>query len=127
MKKLSKLKPRVQIDLKYLDMWDLELVSVSDWLDYESKQVVGKKYDVVVIKDNIVLDGYPKNANKFEKFTVKVKGTPSYIVNPDDAVKIVGITKLVTYGDYGNEISCEAKAVVTVDDYRALQARQHKG
>jgi hypothetical protein len=127
MKKLAKLKPMVQIDLKYLDMWELELVSVTDWVDYESKQVIGKKYYLAVAKDNIVMDGYPKNTNKYEKFYVKVKGTPTHVVNPDDIVKIVGITKLVTYGDYGNDISCEAKAVVTMDDYRALQARQHKG
>ena len=126
MKKLAKLKPQIQIDLKYLDMWELELVSVTDWVDYETKQVIGKKYDVVVTKDNIIMDGYPKNANKYEKFTIKVKGTPTYTVTPDDKVKIVGVTKLVTYGDYGNDISCEAKAVVKLDDYRALQSRQHK-
>lgn len=127
MKKLAKLKPQIQLDLKFLDLWTLELVSVSDWIDYDSKQTIGKKYDVVVTKDDIVMDGYPKNANKYEKFTVKVKGTPSHTVNVDDQVKIVGVTKLITYGDYGNDISCEAKAVVTLADYRALQARQgHK-
>lgn len=124
MKKLNALRPAVEITPTIFDSWELKLLAVTDWTDYNTKKHLGKKYEVVIVNDNYEGDNYPKGANNYEKFYVKIASDKQMPVDINDTVKIVGIRKLKIYGAYNDGINCEAQGLVTPEEYEKLKAKQ---
>lgn len=126
MKNLFALRPTIEFSPSVLDDWQLQLVSVSDWADYESKKHLGKKYEVVILEDNHEAEGYEKGSNNFEKFYVKVANDKQMPVDVRDAVKIVGIKKLKIYGKWSDGLTCEAQGLVSPEEYDRLKAQKQQ-
>lgn len=126
MKKLNSLRPSIEITPTIFDAWELKLLSVSDWTDYNTKKHLGKKYEVVIVNDSHEAENYPKGANNYEKFYVKIPSDKPMSVDINDAVKIVGIRKLKIYGAYNDGLNCEAQGLVTPTEYAQLKAKQQR-
>lgn len=124
MKKLTTLRPAIEFSPSVLDNWELRLLSVSDWKDFDSKKHLGKKYEVVIMVDNHESDDYEKGSNVFEKFFVKIPSDKTMPVEVNDIVKIVGLKKLKIYGKWSDGLTCEAQGLVTPEEYEKLKAKQ---
>ncbi len=94
----------------------LMVTGCKPWVDFESKETLGTKLDVVITEDNTIYrekDG-EHISNLYEKFSVKISqkvavpsGTEITLVNPVGTV----------YGDYRNLLS------VVVDDIKIVQPK----
>lgn len=93
----------------------LQVVGLSDWSDFKTKQKLGVKVDVAIVEDRTQYDTKPGEvvSNKFEKIAVKVK-KDAVAAKPDDIVELVNPVCKV-YGDYQNQLS------VTCNDLRVLE------
>lgn len=89
----------------------LEVLSIRDWIDFHSKEVLGKRIEVVVLVDNTKYDltqsGY-EITNKYEKFQIKISNLND--VKVGDQVEIINGQAKV-YGDYQNQLSIEADSL----------------
>ena len=124
MKNLFALRPSVEFSPSVLDDWQLKLVSISDWADYQTKKHLGKKYELVIMEDNHEGEGYEKGSNNYEKFYVKMPHDKQMPVDVGDIVKIVGIKKLKIYGKWSDGLTCEAQGLVSPEEYDRLKAQQ---
>lgn len=92
----------------------LQVVSVNDWVEYESKERLGTKVEVVIVSDKTPYNMKPGEqvTNRFEKLVIKVK-KDSVSAMPDDKVRLVN-PECKIWGDYSNQLS------VTCDDLEVL-------
>mgnify|MGYP000027202843 FL=1 len=99
---------------RFLSGKRLEVVGVSPWSEYETKEILGTKISTVIADDQTV---YPTRSgetisNKYEQMVVKVRklglnipiGSSIELINP------VG----VVYGEYHNRLS------LTADDVKVI-------
>lgn len=92
----------------------LMVLSCSPWVDYETKEKLGQKTEVVIIEDKTpykpAKDGSVKS-NLYEKMNVKTKKDISLPIG--SIVELIG-AKGEVYGDYRNQLS------VTAEDIRVV-------
>lgn len=82
-------------------------VNASEWKDYNTKQLLGTKVQLMVITDNTKYDKEGVN-NIGEKFTVKVPGVElgAYLkFEPMKTAVKVNCENAVVWGDYQNNLS----------------------
>lgn len=90
-----------------------QVISISEWVDYNTKAHMGKKYEALITKD---ITPYKQNngehvTNAFEKITFKVSKDVN--VPAGAYIEPVNVTATV-YGDYRNQLS------VTADNIRVI-------
>lgn len=98
----------------------LRVTGISENADYNTKEHLGTKVEVVIAKDGTPYhckDGELKN-NRYEKLTLKVNKDVN--VNLDDMVKPVNPVATV-YGQYRNQLS------IKCDDIQVLPPKQSGG
>lgn len=90
-----------------------QVLSITEWLDYESKAHMGKKYEALITKDITpykLKDG-EHVSNAFEKITFKVRKD----VNVPAGAFVMPVNVSATvYGEYRNQLS------VTADDIKVI-------
>lgn len=124
MRQLNALKNPIQFDLKtLLNGWTLELQSVSEWKEFETEKIIGTKYNVIITNDTIRKDGYDEQANRYQRFALKVRKIDAKSYPVGTIVVPRGITKAITWGDYQNNISIECEAVISLDEYKRMAGR----
>ena len=89
------------------------VTGVRPWLDYDTKEHLGTKIDVIIAEDKTVYD--TKNGetvtNQYEKLAFKI---PKDIKIPTDA-RVTPVNPVaVVYGQYRNQLS------VTADDIKVI-------
>lgn len=112
---MKKLRQFVSFDCKaFFVEKKLQLVGISDWIDYDTKKKLGVKADVAIVVDRTQYDTKPGEivSNKFEKFAVKVK-RGHLDIEPDSIVSLVNPIGKV-YGDFSNQLA------VTCDDIQVV-------
>lgn len=88
---------------------------IETWRDFDTKEVLGMKVDVTIVKDNTPYkqkDG-EHVTNLLKTLTVKVPKT-NVSINVGDYARIVNPVATV-YGQYRNELSVKADDVQTVN------------
>lgn len=88
----------------------LVLTSVSEWRDYQSKELMGMKVEATITEDNTSYktNGNLPISNLYNKLTIKVPGKVDLPIGTE--VEIVD-GEATVYGDYRNQLSIKAKAV----------------
>lgn len=103
---MKKLNQFVRFDCQsFLEGKQLQALSQKDWVDFETKNVLGTVVETVIVEDNTDYHLKPGEqvTNQFEKMNVKVAktgvripvGSKIELVNPVGTV----------YGDYRNQLS----------------------
>ena len=91
----------------------LVTTSCTEWLDYDTKQKLGTKVEVVIYQDNTAYK--QKNGeittNLFEKLVLKVKKNVQ--IQPKTRVVPIGAVAKI-YGEYSNNLS------ITCDDVQPV-------
>lgn len=94
------------------------LLSVDDWLDYQTKAVLGAKVETVITEEDDSVyrapsDGSKPKGNLFEKVVFRVPvGKESFAsLKRGDAVMPSGNVEARVWGDYGNNLSVTADGV----------------
>lgn len=91
----------------------LVTTSCTEWLDYDTKQKLGTKVEVVIYQDNTAYK--QKNGeittNLFEKLVLKVKKNVQ--IQPKTRVVPIGAVAKI-YGEYSNNLS------ITCDDVQSV-------
>ena len=93
----------------------LQVVSVNEWIDYDTKEHMGVKADLVVLIDKCQYKTSKPGeqvTNRFATFTAKVK-RDHIQAQLDDRVRLVNPVGKV-WGDYGQNLS------VTCDDLEVI-------
>lgn len=96
-----------------------QTVGISEWVDYSTKEHMGTKVEVVIVKDDTQYKQKEGEtvSNRFEKLTFKiskdVKVPVGAYVRPVNAVATV-------YGEYRNQLS------VTADDIQVLTPNKQR-
>lgn len=93
---------------KFLKDKVLEVTQITNWVDYNTKEVLGDKVEVVILVDNTPYTP-TKNGetvtNKFEKLNVKVPNADN--IKAGDQVTLINPVGSV-YGEYQNQLSLKA-------------------
>lgn len=87
----------------------LVLTSVSEWRDYQLKELMGMKVEVTITEDNTSykVNGNLPISNLYNKLTIKV---PSKVDLPIGTEVEIVDGEATVYGDYRNQLSIKAKA-----------------
>lgn len=100
----------------FLEGKTLQFIESGPWNDFDTGKPLGTRVDVVITEDATpykpLKDGTPRRSNRFEKFSVKVRGTVGPIA-PDEVIELVN-PRAKVWGDRQNQLSVEA------DDVRAV-------
>lgn len=126
-------------NLQILDFWTLQVLRVSEWREFDKdkdrkdQKVLGTSVTVMVAKDDYETNGYEKNSNYGEHFTIKLPD-----VNVDEivkkypkgsAVRPIGVIKANLYSSRNNgfmdSLSMQAKALLSQAEYDAKKAQRH--
>lgn len=106
----------VSFDLEgFLSGKELELTNIVPWIDFQSKEPLGIKAELTIIKDDTE---YKPNAqgvitsNKYCKLDIKIKDELTLPIG--SLVKVENVTKASVYGDFRNQLSVEAQRIVLV-------------
>lgn len=96
----------------------LQVVSINEWIDYDTKERLGTKVEVVIVSDKTPYSVKPDErvTNRFEKINVKVK-KDAVVARPNDKVRLVN-PECKVWGDYSNQLS------VTCDDLEVLTPKK---
>ncbi len=112
LKKLSRFQ-YFDIEL-FIELKKLQIISVQEWLDYDTKNCLGTKVEVVIISDRTdygTVDGETVS-NLYEKLMVKIPakltnvpiGAEVKLINPEASV----------YGEFRNQLSITAENIEIV-------------
>lgn len=112
---MKKLNNFLKFDVdKFLNDKKLKFLGVSEWKDFESKEVLGSKYTVVIVEDKTdynCKDG-EMVTNLYEKLQLKCKKNINIpmgaIVKPINAVGVV-------WGDFRNNLSICCDDIIVAD------------
>lgn len=126
MKNLTKLKLPVQIDLDQFYKLKFSFISAKPWYEYTNKQrhalPSGTSVSVVVVEDNIDIEGYEPHSNEFEKLTLKLRDNfDSVNFKHREIVVPYDFEKLTIYGEYHDGLTIICK-LATEAEYKAMMA-----
>ncbi len=95
----------------------LMTVSVKEWNDFESKNHMGTKVEVVIVTDKTPYrqKAGEQTTNRFEKLTFKI---PKDINVPLESYVVPVNAKATVYGEYRNMLS------ITAEDIKVLQPKK---
>lgn len=129
MKELYKLRAPIQIDLSVFQKWKMVVNDIQPLFQYSdgkrTSNELGIKVVCVILQDDLELEGYTKNVNRYEKITFKILGENNLnLFKTDEEVKPYNVKKALIYGDYGNELSIECN-LMNADQYRRNLAKSH--
>lgn len=91
----------------------LQVTNISDWLDFDTQEYLGKKVEVVIIQDQTDYGTDEPISNLYEKLVIKVPNADG--IQIDDRVSVPE-AQAVIYGKYQNELSVKAKKILTVKE-----------
>lgn len=98
----------LKVDPDFFKQIHTQVFSINEWIDFDSKQSLGSKIEVVIVEDNF--HKYEKNTNQYEKITVKIAQKPSEIgFKVGERVQIFGVLKSSFWGNQREHLSVEAK------------------
>lgn len=89
-------------------------VGLSPLTDYQTKEVIGTRVEVVIMQDNTPYERKEndQSSNLFEKLNVKV---PKQIDVPMQVEVQLKNAVAVVYGDYRNQLSVYAEDIIVVE------------
>ena len=92
----------------------LVVTGISDWKDYQSGVLLGKKIEVVITKDDTEYRQKPGQTitNIYEKMVIKVPSSAK-LPRMGDQIELVNPSATV-YGDYRNLLSIKADDIKVV-------------
>lgn len=82
----------------------LKVIGSIPWIDYHTKEEVGTRIEIVIVKDET--DYQANVSNEFEKLSIKVQ--ERNVSYPHGAIIRVENAKCCIYGDYRNQLSINA-------------------
>ncbi|MDE3733308.1 hypothetical protein PWO51_01165 [Streptococcus suis] len=128
MQNLSKIKLPIQIDLTQFSKLKLSFISAKPWFEYTNKVKntlpSGTSVSVVVVEDNIDIEGYEANSNEFEKLTIKIRDNfDSVNFKHRDIVIPYDFEKATIYGDINDKLSIICK-LATESEYKQMMANK---
>ncbi|PKY90580.1 hypothetical protein CYJ57_01585 [Falseniella ignava] len=94
----------------------LEVTQITNWVDYNTKEVLGDKVEVVILIDNTPYAPTRNGeivTNKFEKLNVKVPNAENIKVG--DQVTLINPVGSV-YGEYQNQLSLKADGLKIIKE-----------
>ncbi len=94
----------------------LRVTGSRPWVDFNTKEEIGTRIDVVIAKDNT--DYNDSISNEFEKLSIKVRKRNVSI--PRGAIIQLANAECCIYGDYRNQLSIKANA----DDIHVITPQQ---
>lgn len=108
--------------VRFLAGKKLLVLSCSEWVDYQSKEFLGSKLELVIFEDNTM---YPPNSkgevaeavNRFEKLLVKVPN--KHISVPRNSEVTLENPQATIYGDFSEKLSLTADEVKVVNPAKA--------
>jgi len=89
------------------------VIGVRPWIDYNTKELMGTKVEVVIAEDNTAYDTKDGEnvTNQYEKLAFKVKKDVNIPMN----ARVIPVNPVaVVYGEYRNQLS------VTADDIKVI-------
>lgn len=90
---------------------DLVAIGMGEWRDYKSKEVLGTKVELAIVKDDTdygETDG-EVISNVYEKFFVKI---PRNIKVPMNTLVTLVNAEATVWGDYNNNLSVIAENII---------------
>lgn len=128
MKKLSKLKPAIQIDLNHFSKFKFSYITSNPWFEYTDGQKntrpSGTNVSVVIVEDNIEIEGYDPHVNEFEKLSFKTRDNfESVNFKYHDIVIPYDFEKLTIYGERNDQLSIICK-LATESEYKQMMANK---
>lgn len=90
----------------------LQFMQQSEWVDYDTEEVLGYKYRLIILEDETDYGNYDID-NSGEKLDVKIRGN-TIPIRKLELVQLVNPIGKV-YGDYKNKLSIEADDIITID------------
>lgn len=108
----------LKVNPDFFKQINTQVFSIEEWKDFNSKQTLGSKIEVVILEDNF--DKYEKNTNQFEKITVKApQKRENLAFKIGDRVQIYNASKSNFWGEQRDRLSVEAQMM----DYNLYQQR----
>ena len=90
------------------------IIGVRPWIDYNTKELMGTKVEVVIAEDNTAYDTQNGETitNQYEKLTFKISKKD---INIPMNARVIPVNPVaVVYGEYRNQLS------VTADDIKVI-------
>lgn len=111
MKKLS-LFTKMMID-EFLEGKQLMAMKSEEAIDFNTKEVIGAKYTILIWKDECPYYDQADISNAGETFSVKIIGVKPKIINQPIPVELIEPSGVI-FGDFRNKLSVTAKDIVPI-------------
>lgn len=120
MKKLNQFVKFLFDDFSRLKVY--RVIGIRPWLDYNTKEVLGTKVDVIIAEDNTVYETQNDETitNQYEKLSFKISKKDVKV--PMNARVIPVNPVAVVYGDYRNQLSVTADDIKVVAPQKATES-----
>lgn len=98
-----------------------QVVGIADWLDRDTGKRLGKRVDVVIVKDTTQYEcrNGEQYTNLYERLTFKVEGGAAIDVAIGDTVLPVDAVARC-YGEYNNQLSIVCKGIQSAPPQQAM-------
>lgn len=97
------------------------VIGVRPWIDYNTKELMGTKVEVVIAEDNTAYDTKDGEnvTNQYEKLSFKIKKDVKVPMN----ARVIPVNPVaVVYGDYRNQLSVTADDIKVVAPQKVTEA-----
>lgn len=98
------------------------VIGVRPWIDYNTKELMGTKVEVVIAEDNTAYDTQNGETitNQYEKLTFKISKKD---INIPMNARVIPVNPVaVVYGDYRNQLSVTADDIKVVAPQKVTEA-----
>ena len=96
------------------------VIGVRPWIDYNTKELMGTKVEVVIAEDNTAYDTKDGEnvTNQYEKLSFKIKKDVKVPMN----ARVIPVNPVaVVYGEYRNQLSVTADDIKVVVPQKAIE------
>ena len=97
------------------------VIGVRPWIDYNTKELMGTKVEVVIAEDNTAYDTQNGETitNQYEKLTFKISKKD---INIPMNARVIPVNPVaVVYGEYRNQLSVTADDIKVVVPQKAIE------
>lgn len=107
---LKKLRDFLYFDVDlFFEAKELRITGIKDWIDKETKKVLGTRAEIAIVKDDTDYGDAGKTSNKYEKFYVKV---PVKLNLPLDTIVTLKNPEANVWGEYSNILDVTAENII---------------